>query len=128
MNLLLDTHALIWAGFSLPKLSAGAVALIADNGNRKLFSAASIWEISIKERLGRADFLVDAIAFRRGLLANGYTELYVTSSHAIAAARLPILHKDPFDRMLLAQAVEENLILLTADAALIAFGPPVLAI
>ena len=128
MNLLLDTHAQIWAAFSLPKLSVRAAALIADQGNRKFFSAASIWEISIKARLGRADFRVDAIALRDGLLANGYAGLYVTSSHAIAAARLPFAHKDPFDRMLLAQAVEEKLTPLTADAALIAFGPPLLAI
>ena len=128
MKLLLDTHALVWSGFASPKLGANAVALIRDKSNQKYFSAASIWEIAIKARLGRPDFRVEAGLLRNGLLANGYIELVMTSAHAITAAKLPFAHKDPFDRMLLAQALEEGLTLLSADDALILFGPPVLAI
>jgi PIN domain nuclease of toxin-antitoxin system len=128
VKLLLDTHVLVWAAYASPKLPANAASLIGDDGNQRFFSAASIWEIAIKARLGRPDFRVEASLLRNGLLANGYFELPITSVHAITAAKLPFAHKDPFDRMLLAQALEEGLTLLSADDALIDFGPPVLAI
>ena len=93
--------------------------------NELLFSAASLWEITIKSSLGREDFRVDAGALRRGLLENGYFELPVTGEHAIAIETLPPLHKDPFDRLLLAQAFVERLTLITADTQLARYEGPV---
>jgi PIN domain nuclease of toxin-antitoxin system len=81
-----------------------------------MFSAASLCEIAIKQGLGRDDFRVDVHLLRRGLLDNGYSELAVTSAHAVALDVLPSLHKDPFDRMLISQALVEGITLVTADA------------
>lgn len=113
--LLLDTHLLLWAAGQPEKLSTEARALIADTGTMLAFSAASLWEIVIKKGLGRDDFRVDPRRLRRGLLDAGYREIAVTSEHALAAHRLPALHKDPFDRILIAQADTEGAVLLTAD-------------
>ena len=115
MKLLLDTHVLLWAAGAPEQLSAPARALLADAANDLLFSAASVWEITIKRSLGRADFRVDPRLLRRGLLDNGYAELPVTSAHALAVEHLPGLHRDPFDRLLIAQAQAEGLLLVTAD-------------
>lgn len=93
-----------------------------------MFSVASLWEVVIKSALGRADFRVEADALRRGLLAAGYEELAVEARHALVVAALPALHADPFDRMLLAQATAEGLPLLTADAAVLAYGAPARAV
>ena len=90
-----------------------------------LFSAASLWEVSIKPGLGRDDFRVDPRLLRRGLLDNGYGELAITSAHAIAVDLLPPIHKDPFDRMLLAQAMVEGIALLTSDPLLARYPGPV---
>ena len=95
-----------------------AAALIEDEGNMLFFSAASLWEVAIKAGMGRADFAVDAGVLRRGLVDNGYEELAVTGAHAAAVAALPPLHRDPFDRMLVAQALVEGVGLVTADAGL----------
>ena len=116
MRLLLDTHVLLWAAAEPRKLSKAARRLINDTANTLTFSAASLWEIAIKQSIGRDDFRVDARLLRRGLLDNGYDELAVTSAHAVALDTLPPLHKDPFDRMLIAQARVEGITLLTADA------------
>jgi PIN domain nuclease of toxin-antitoxin system len=116
MKLLLDTHLLLWAAGSPEQLPAAARTLLEDSQNELLYSAASLWEIAIKRGLGRSDFKVDARLLRRGLLDNGYQELAVTSEHAVFIDSLPPLHKDPFDRMLVAQATVEGVILLTADA------------
>ena len=118
MKLLLDTQLLLWAAAGSRRLSKKAIALIDDPANTLLFSAASLWEITVKNSLGRDDLRADPATVRRGLLDNGYVELPVTSLHAVALAALPALHKDPFDRMLVAQAQAEGLVLLTADAAL----------
>ncbi|MGH9761524.1 MAG: type II toxin-antitoxin system VapC family toxin [Blastocatellia bacterium] len=115
MRLLLDTHVLLWAAGRPGKLSKAARKLIDDPENILSFSAASLWEIAIKQSIGRDDFRVDARLLRRGLLDNGYGELAVTSAHAIALDTLPPLHKDPFDRMLVAQARVEGITLVTAD-------------
>ncbi|MEQ1666946.1 MAG: type II toxin-antitoxin system VapC family toxin [Sulfuriferula sp.] len=115
MKLLLDTHLLLWAAGSPEQLSPAACALIEDPLNELLFSAASLWEIAIKRSLGRADFQVDARALRRGLLDNGYQELAITSAHTVSIDMLPPLHKDPFDRILIVQAMVEGITLLTAD-------------
>jgi len=115
VRLLLDTHILLWAAGQPGKLSRAARRLLNDPGNRLTFSAASLWEIAIKQSLGRDDFRVDARLLRRGLLDNGYDELAVTSAHAVALDTLPPLHKDPFDRMLIAQSQVEGIALVTAD-------------
>ncbi|MBI3677839.1 MAG: type II toxin-antitoxin system VapC family toxin [Proteobacteria bacterium] len=116
MRLLLDTPVLLWAAGQPQKLSRKARKLLDDPHNDLHFSAASLWEIAIKQGLGRDDFRVDGRLLRRGLLDNGYHELAVTSAHAIALETLEPLHKDPFDRMLIAQARVEGFTLLTVDA------------
>ena len=91
----------------------------------RMFSAASLWEISMKKTLGRSDFRVEPRLLRRGLLDNGYAELPVTSQHAVSIDGLPPLHKDPFDRLLLAQALSEGITLVTGDAQLARYPGPV---
>jgi len=93
--------------------------------NELLFSAASLWEIVIKSGLGRSDFQVNARVLRRGLLDNGYQELAITAEHAVSIDSLPPIHKDPFDRILVAQATVEGIILLTADALVAKYPGPV---
>jgi len=125
MKVLLDTHLLLWAAGEPSRLPARTRALIRDSANELIFSAASLWEIAIKHRLGRADFRVDPRLLRRGLLDNSYGELPITSEHAIAVASLPPLHKDPFDRVLVAQAMVEGMTLLTSDSVVAQYGEPV---
>ncbi|HEX9803781.1 MAG TPA: type II toxin-antitoxin system VapC family toxin [Gammaproteobacteria bacterium] len=125
MNLLLDTHLLLWAAATPDRLSREATELILDKENRLFFSAASMWEITIKRGLGRADFRVDPALLRRGLVENGYDELPVTSTHAMAVGHLPPIHKDPFDRMLVAQAESEGLLLLTNDNLVAGYPGPI---
>ena len=115
MKLLLDSHLLIWQIGQTRKLSAAARAYLDNPANELLFSAASLWEIAIKYARGRTDFRIDPRLLRRGLLDHGYSELPVTSAHAVAIGHLPPLHKDPFDRILVAQSAAEEIILLTAD-------------
>jgi PIN domain nuclease of toxin-antitoxin system len=125
MILLLDTHLLLWAAQQPQKLPAAAHALMADESHELRFSAASVWEVAIKNGLGRDDFRVDSRLLRRGLLDNGYVELGVTGEHAAAVEQLPPLHRDPFDRLLLAQAICEGITLLTADAIVARYPAPV---
>ena len=125
MKLLLDTQLLLWAAAGSERLSDVARSLIEDATHELLFSAGSIWEVTIKSGLGRADFSVDAGLLRRGLLDNGYSELPVLSAHAVSVAHLPKLHKDPFDRILLAQARVEGILLLTSDTMLAQYTGPV---
>lgn len=125
MKLLLDTHLLLWAAQDAKRLSKAARVLIDDVENEVLFSAASLWEITIKSALDRADFQVDSRVLRRALLDNGYTELAITGEHAINIDRLPAAHKDPFDRLLVAQATVEGILLLTSDARLAHYPGPI---
>jgi PIN domain nuclease of toxin-antitoxin system len=125
MKCLLDTHLLLWAALTPDRLSHPARALIEDPQNDLFFSAASIWEVAIKHGLGRADFTLDAQLLRRGLLDNGYAELAITGQHAAAIASLPPIHKDLFDRLLVAQAAAEGFLLLTADDAVAQYPGPV---
>jgi PIN domain nuclease of toxin-antitoxin system len=118
MKLLLDTRLLIWAAGLSGRLSAAARALLNDPRNELLFSAASIWEITIKSGLRRDHFRLDPRVLRRRLLDIGYVELPVTSEHAVTIDSLPPIHKDPFNRLLLAQAICEGIVLLTTDAQL----------
>lgn len=125
MKLLLDTQILLWAAGHPERLSAAARRQLNNPKNELLFSAASLWEIAIKSSLGRDDFRVEPRLLRRGLLDNGYTELPITSEHAVNIDSLPHLHKDPFDRILLAQAFTEGITLLTGDAELANYPGPV---
>jgi PIN domain nuclease of toxin-antitoxin system len=125
VKLLLDTQLLLRAAGQPDRLSATARRLLNDPRHDLLFSAASLWEIVIKSTLGRDDFRVQPRLLRRGLLDNGYVELPVTSQHAVSLDSLPPLHKDPFDRILLAQAISEGITLLTGDVQLARYPGPV---
>lgn len=125
MTFLLDTHLLLWAAGRPDMLSDAARALIDDRDNELLFSAASLWEVAIKGGLGRSDFEVEPRALRRGLMDADYGELAVTSAHAVAVASLPPIHKDPFDRLLIAQAMTEGITLLTSDSLVAQYAGPV---
>jgi PIN domain nuclease of toxin-antitoxin system len=125
MKLLLDTHLLLWAAGNPDRLSDGARTLISSQDNELFFSAASMWEIAIKCGLGRDDFQVNPRLLRRGLLDNGYSELPIVSEHAVAIDGLPPIHKDPFDRILVAQATVEGITLLTADPLVTQYAGPV---
>jgi PIN domain nuclease of toxin-antitoxin system len=128
VKLLLDTHLLLWAAGDPGRLSSLARSLIDAPDNELYFSAASLWEIAIKRGIGRSDFQVDPRLLRRGLLDNGYIELPVRSEHAVAIDSLPLIHKDPFDRMLVAQATAEGITLLTTDAVVAQYPGPVRAV
>jgi PIN domain nuclease of toxin-antitoxin system len=128
VKLLLDTHILLWAAGQPEKLSESARTLLTTPENFLFFSAASIWEIVIKRGLGRDDFKVDPRRLRKMLIVHGYTELPVTAEHVLKVETLPLLHKDPFDRLLLAQAHTEGLLLLTIDASVLQYSEFVLAV
>lgn len=125
MKFLLDTHLLLWAAGETKRLPIAARKMLNDPANELLFSAASLWEVAIKGQLGRDDFQVDARALRRGLLDNSYVELAISSEHAVAIDLLPPIHKDPFDRILIAQAFVEGITLLTADPLVARYPGPV---
>ena len=125
MKLLLDTHLLLWAAGDPRRLSKQVRTLIDNPDNDLLFSAASLWEVAIKRGLGREDFKVDARLLRRGLLDNGYSELPIISDHVVATESLPPIHKDPFDRVLVAQATVEGVTLLTIDSLVAQYPGPI---
>jgi PIN domain nuclease of toxin-antitoxin system len=125
MKLLLDTQILLWAAGQPERLSALARRIINDARNQLFFSAASLWEVAIKSSLGRRDFRAEAGPLRRGLVDNGYDELAITCQHAVAVGTLPPIHRDPFDRMLVAQAAIEGILLLTADPVVAQYPGPV---
>lgn len=107
------------------RLSARARGLIEDETNGLVFSVLSIWEIAIKRGLERDDFKVDPRVLRRALLDNGYEELAIASGHVVAVDSLPPIHKDPFDRLLVAQATVEGLTLLTSDSRIAQYPGPI---
>jgi PIN domain nuclease of toxin-antitoxin system len=119
---LLDTHLLLWNAGRPDRLSAEARRVIDAPENELFFSAASLWEIAIKTSLGRSDFSVDARLLRRGLLDRGFVEVPVTGEHAVAVGDLQPIHKDPFDRILVAQARVEGITLLTSDSTIARYG------
>lgn len=125
MNLLIDTHLLLWAAAEPARLPDAARQAILDPANALHFSVASLWEVAIKRALDRPDFRVDPGPLRAGLVAGGYLELPVEGRHVLALATLPRHHADPFARMLIAQAATEGMVLLTANHALDAYGGPV---
>ena len=125
MRLLLDTHLLLWAISQSRRLSLFARELIGDPDNELVFSTASIWEVAIRYGRRREDFEVDPRVLRRALLDNLYQELTVMGEHAVAVAGLPPLHRDPFDRILVAQSIVEGIILLTDDPLVAQYSAPV---
>ena len=118
MRLLLDTHLLLWAAASSARLPREARELLQDDTNDVYYSAASIWEIAIKSSLRRKDFRIDLTQLLGVLPEMGLFELPVTAAHATRVTELPLIHRDPFDRLLIAQSVAEPLTLLTNDALL----------
>ena len=123
MRLLLDTHAFLWWVFADPKLSQGARAEIGNDENEILVSAASAWEIATKHRIGKlpeAGSVADNVAAH--VASEGFSELTVTMRHAQRAGDLVGHHRDPFDRMLIAQAMFEGLTLVSNERAFDAYG------
>jgi PIN domain nuclease of toxin-antitoxin system len=122
MRLLVDTQLLLWAVAKTRRLPKEARRLLEDPANEVLFSAASLWEIVIKAALRRTDFKVDVARLRPALVEMGFVELPISGAHAERLASLPPIHKDPFDRMLVAQSLAEPLVLLTNDRVLADYG------
>ena len=125
MKLLPDTHLLVWLADGSSALPEAAADLMRDPDNDVVFSVASLWEVAIKFALGRPEFDLDPRVLRRGLLDNGFSELEVTAQHALATVLLPSIHKDPFDRLLIAQATVEGMTLLTVDATILRYPGPI---
>jgi len=125
MIFMLDTHMILWAAQDSNRLSMRARSLLTEPTHGFMFSAAVIWEVSVKTQRAKPDFDVDPRLLRRGLLANGYTELAITTEHTLALLDLPDIHRDPFDRIQVAQARVEGLVLLTNDDVLATYGSPV---
>jgi PIN domain nuclease of toxin-antitoxin system len=125
MRLLLDTHLLLWTIAESRRLSAAARALIGETENDLTFSSVSLWEVAIKAGRGRRNFRIDVSSLRRSLFDNDYAELPVTGAHAVALGSLPPIHRDPFDRMLVAQAIAEGMTLVTSDSAVAKYPGPI---
>jgi PIN domain nuclease of toxin-antitoxin system len=125
VRFLLDTHVVLWAVYEPGRLSDETRRLLTDEANALIFSIASLWEIAIKTGLRRRGFDIDPARLRGGLLDNGYDEMSVEAAHAIAVTALPPIHGDPFDRMLVAQAMVEGVTLLTADPLVARYPGPV---
>jgi PIN domain nuclease of toxin-antitoxin system len=125
MRFLLDTQLVVWVPISDARISRTARSVFSSRENEFVFSDASIWEIAIKRGLGRSDFLFDPREIRRQMLENGYEELPVLGQHAVAVDVLPSIHKDPFDRILIAQAMVEGITLLTADPVIASYPGPI---
>jgi PIN domain nuclease of toxin-antitoxin system len=122
MRFLLDTHFLLWTAEGSDRLPKEFIKLVEDDTNELVFSVASIWEVAIKVRRRRPNFEITAALLRRFLLDNGFDELLVTGEHAAAVENLPSIHADPFDRLLVAQAFCEGLVLLTANRTVAKYG------
>ncbi len=118
---LVDTQLLLWNVSGSRKIPARVARLFRDGRHEFFYSAASLWEIAIKAALGRGDFVADAVAILETLDENGFHELFITAQHAVAVSRLPPIHGDPFDRMLVAQAIGEPMALITTDERLAAY-------
>lgn len=118
---LVDTQLLLWNVYGSRKLPPRVGRLFREGRHEFFYSAASLWEISIKASRGRADFEVDAGQVRDALEENGFLELPISAQHAVALSTLPSIHADPFDRMLVAQAVVEPMALITSDERLAAY-------
>ena len=125
MQLLLDTHLLLWAASVPERLDSALLQMLEDPMNIPVFSVVSLWELVIKRSLNRPDFQVEPSLLRQALIEVGWRELSVEAHHALAVGQLPPLHRDPFDRLLLAQAQSEGLLLITVDQQLAQYPGPV---
>jgi PIN domain nuclease of toxin-antitoxin system len=125
MRILLDTQVALWAFFEQKRLSAQARSVLEDRENKLVFSTATLWEIAIKRALGKKGFQFDPRVLRRTMLDDGYEELPVLGQHAVEVDSLPPIHKDPFDRILIAQAMVEGITLLTADPVIAQYPGPI---
>ncbi len=128
MNILLDTHLLLWIASEPERAPERVLDLLIDDGVTAFFSAANIWEIAIKSGLGRPDFDLDSGSFRRNLLSHGYQEIDVTGAHAAHVQTLPAIHRDPFDRILIAQSQLENIPLYTSDSQVAQYPGPIICV
>jgi PIN domain nuclease of toxin-antitoxin system len=124
-GLLVDTHLLVWWASMPEQLPAAAKTQLESYERPLVFSVVSLWEVAIKASLGRSDFQVHPLALRMGLLQEGFRELPIQVEHVLAVQHLPWIHRDPFDRLLVAQAAQERLGLLTADRTLVGYGETV---
>jgi PIN domain nuclease of toxin-antitoxin system len=125
VRFLLDTQFVVWVPISDARISRTARSVLNSRENEFVFRDASIWEIAMKRGLGRSDFLFDPREIRRQMLENGFEELPVLGQHAVAVDILPSIHKDPFDRILIAQAMVEGITLLTADPVKASYPGPI---
>jgi|ERR1035438_8597458 PIN domain nuclease of toxin-antitoxin system len=125
MRFLLDTQLALWMYFEQERLSAQARSILENRQNLLAFSTASLWEIAIKRGRGRKGFQFDPRVLRRAMLDDGYEELPVLGQHAVEVDALPPIHKDPFDRILIAQAMVEGITLLTADPVIAQYSGPI---
>jgi PIN domain nuclease of toxin-antitoxin system len=125
VTFLLDTHFVLWVPVDSPRISSGARSILMNPANQFVFSVSSIWEIAIKKGLGRADFPHDPRDMRRRLMENGYDELTIESRHVVMVDSMAPIHKDPFDRILIAQAMVEGITLLTADPVIAKYPGPI---
>ena len=125
MRFLLDTQVALWAFFEQKRLSAQARSVLEDRENKLVFSTATLWEIAIKRALGKREFQFDPRVLRRAMLDDGYEELPVRGQHAVEVDSLPPIHKDPFDRILIGQAMVEGITLLTADPMIARYPGPI---
>ncbi|MGQ3890340.1 type II toxin-antitoxin system VapC family toxin [Legionella sp. CNM-1927-20] len=128
MKVLLDTYLILWAAGFPEELPAEARRIIEDESNELFFSAASIWEIAIKSSLQKINFRIDVRVLRRNLLDNDYIELPIESAHTVFIQNLAAIHKDPFDRILVAQATQEGITLLTSDSIVAQYPGPILQV
>ena len=128
MSVLLDSHLLLWIAGAPDRVPREVLDLIRDEHTTLCFSAANIWEIAIKSGLGRPDFKLDPAVFRQNFLDRGYHEISVTGAHAAAVQRLPPIHKDPFDRMLVAQAQLQKMTLYTSDVTVACYPGPIIRV
>lgn len=128
MNLLLDTHVALWAITDSPRLATKARDLIANPANTVWVSVASLWEITIKHSLGRGDMPITGAQAKAWFEQSGYQLLNIEAPHVLGVAELPPLHNDPFDRLLVAQALAEPLRLITHDAQVARYSDSIIAI
>jgi len=125
MKILLDSHLLVWLVAASEKLPDAARLLIEAPENQLYFSAASIWELTLKYASGRSDFTFPPAVLRQTLLDIAFEELPVTSTHGLTGGMLPPIHKDPFDRILIAQAIAEDMVLMTSDETIAQYEGPI---
>ena len=128
MNILLDTHLLLWIASEPERVPEAVLERLLDDRVTAFFSAANIWEIAIHSGLGRSDFVLDSGSFRRNLLDHGYLEIDVTGAHAAHVQTLPAIHRDPFDRILIAQSQLENMPLYTRDVRVAQYPGPIICV